>query len=208
MESRVSEIERNWNRPDIAIDVEDLRREHADRALSLQRAFERTLIAAPRTMRAPPCAVLWLRVLDRLASGVITALIVGGCGGETPPTRPGPYGDDAHDRVQQALDALVQACRTSNLPAVMARVAYQGDDQARRYKSPWQPSDPLASTMASGLCSVLPATGEPEILELAMHPRTRQTASDWTTVIVKIGETKHFLGFVEADRRLLLGEIQ
>jgi hypothetical protein len=41
MDSRVSEIERNWNRPEIAIDVEELRREHGDRALTLQHTFER-----------------------------------------------------------------------------------------------------------------------------------------------------------------------
>lgn len=40
MGTRVSEIERNWSRPEIAIDVKHLRREHADRALSLQQAFE------------------------------------------------------------------------------------------------------------------------------------------------------------------------
>jgi hypothetical protein len=47
MESRVSEIERNWNRPEITIDVEDLRRDHADRALSLQRTFERPRYREP-----------------------------------------------------------------------------------------------------------------------------------------------------------------
>jgi hypothetical protein len=40
MGARVSEIERNWNRPDIAIDVKDLRREHDDRSTLLQRAFQ------------------------------------------------------------------------------------------------------------------------------------------------------------------------
>jgi hypothetical protein len=40
METRVSEIERNWGRPEIAIDVEGLRREHADRSSWLQRAFQ------------------------------------------------------------------------------------------------------------------------------------------------------------------------
>ena len=47
MEIRVSEIERNWNRPEIAIDIENLRREHADRALSLQQALERPRYREP-----------------------------------------------------------------------------------------------------------------------------------------------------------------
>jgi hypothetical protein len=47
MESRVSEIERNWSRPEIAIDIGGLRREQADRALTLQRAFERPRYRQP-----------------------------------------------------------------------------------------------------------------------------------------------------------------
>lgn len=41
MQTRVSEIERHWSRPEIAIDVDDLRRDHGNRVLFLQHAFER-----------------------------------------------------------------------------------------------------------------------------------------------------------------------
>ena len=47
METRVSEIERSWCRTEIAIDVENLRREQADRALSLQQAFDRPRYREP-----------------------------------------------------------------------------------------------------------------------------------------------------------------
>lgn len=40
MSTRIREIERNWDRPEIAIDVEDLRRDHALRASQLQRALQ------------------------------------------------------------------------------------------------------------------------------------------------------------------------
>ena len=40
MSSRISEVEQNWGRPEVAIDVKALRREHTDRSSWLQRALQ------------------------------------------------------------------------------------------------------------------------------------------------------------------------
>lgn len=111
-------------------------------------------------------------------------------------------------RAEEAVGALFAACADRDPTRVMARVAYQGDETARRYRSAWRPDDADALAVAQGLCAVLPRDGLIEVLEVSTRPPTRQTASDWTMTTVQRGATRLFLAFVEVDGALLLGELQ
>ncbi|MGE0784629.1 MAG: hypothetical protein AB7S26_03000 [Sandaracinaceae bacterium] len=114
-------------------------------------------------------------------------------------------------RVERAMDALIAACRADDVAAAAAYIVYRGNDAARRWRGPVDPSAPDEREAATHICERLNGLNGAGY-ERGEYMTRQESEGVWHAFEVTFqtpdrGAENAILAFLEVDGAFLLGDI-